>query len=185
MSTSITKQAKETKPAGPRQAESRERGLLPLQPLSNLRREIDRLFDDFSGDFPLSPFRWRGFDFAPFRKLETFGDVEPRMDISETDKELRITAELAGMNEDDIEVSLSGDMLTIKGEKEEERKEEKADYHLMERHFGSFHRSFALPETVDPDKVDARFDKGILTITMPKTAPAKEETKKIKVKTKG
>ncbi|SHJ94382.1 HSP20 family protein [Malonomonas rubra DSM 5091] len=105
----------------------------------------------------------------------------PRMDIAETKDSLVIEAELPGMDSKDIEVNLSGDMLTIKGEKKTEREENGKHYHCIERHSGSFKRAFRVPANVQSNKVDASFDKGILTITLPKTEEAKEKEIKIKV----
>ena len=104
----------------------------------------------------------------------------PSVDVGETDKAFEITAELPGMDEDDIEVTLTDAGLTIKGEKKSEREETEKDYHRLERSFGSFQRFFAVPEEVDAAKIDARFKKGVLTVTLPKTAKAK--ARKIKVK---
>jgi len=161
----------------------------PGRAIQNLRDEIDRLFEDFSFGTPLMP-RWGRhiFDIEPFkgfeRALAPITMLSPSVDVSETDKELTITAELPGLAEKDIEVTLSDDMLTIKGEKKEEEEEKKKDYYLMERRFGAFQRSFRLPDTVDKDKIDAAFKNGVLTITMPKTGKARAAQKKIKIKAK-
>jgi HSP20 family protein len=128
-------------------------------------------FDDFfRGGFGLEPVERR------------LGAFTPSVDVSEDDKQVKVTAELPGMDEKDIDVSLSKDSLTIKGEKKEEKEEKKKDYYRMERSYGSFSRTIALPVEVDTDKVRAEFRKGILTVTMPKTSKAIEETKKISVK---
>jgi HSP20 family protein len=153
----------------------------PLGPLSSLRREVERLFDDFDigawrrpagGMFDLEPF-WRG-------EL-TFGKA-PAVDIAEKEKEYEITAELPGMEEKDIDVKFANGMLTIKGEKKEEKEEKKKDYYLSERRYGSFQRSFAVPEGVDADKIDASFKNGVLTVVLPKSAEAQKSEKKIAVK---
>jgi HSP20 family protein len=93
-----------------------------------------------------------------------------------------VTAELPGMDEKNIEVKVSNGDLLIKGEKEEEKEEKKKDYYLQERHFGSFERRFRVPEGVDADKIEASFKKGVLTVTLPKTAEAQKAEKKIAVK---
>ena len=104
------------------------------------------------------------------------------MDVRETAKQYAVTAELPGMDEGDIEVELKGNMLTIKGEKKEEREEtEEGDYHLTERRYGSFQRSFTVPPGVDPSGVTASFKKGVLTVTLPKTKEARA-TQKVTVK---
>jgi len=151
-------------------------------PFESLRREIDRLFDDFH------PFDWRlpssrsllGLE-TP--KLRTIGwAVAPAMDLVERDKEFEITAELPGIDEKNVEIKLSNQVLTIKGEKHEEKEEKEKDYYLSERRYGSFQRSFQVPEGVDADKIEANFAKGVLTVKLPKTAEAQKAEKKIAVK---
>jgi HSP20 family protein len=139
-------------------------------PFAVLRREMDSLFNNF----------FRGFDLEPFEgRLGTFN---PKVDVTENDKEIKISAELPGMDEKDIDVSLQKDVLTIKGEKKEEKEDKGKDYYRMERSYGSFSRSIPLPVDVETDKVEAKFKKGVLSITLPKTAKAVSETKKIAVK---
>lgn len=146
----------------------------PLEPWRSLRGEMDRMFDRFS----------RGFGFP---SLERFwpSDAEltaPAVDMTEDDKAYKVTAELPGMDEKDIEVAVSGGALVIKGEKKEEKEEKNKNYYLAERSYGSFQRSFSLPEGVDQDKIAANFAKGVLTVTLPKTADAQKAQKKIEVK---
>ena len=86
------------------------------------------------------------------------------------------------MDEKNIEVKVANGNLTIKGEKQEEKEEKKKDYYLQERHYGSFERSFEVPENVDPDKIEAVFKKGVLTVTLPKKAEAQKPAKKVDVK---
>jgi HSP20 family protein len=139
-------------------------------PFSLLKQEMDSLFDNF----------YRGFDIEPFESR--LGAFSPKVDVTESDKEIKISAELPGMEEKDIDVSLQNDMLTIKGEKKEEKEDKGKDYYKMERSYGSFSRTIPLPVEVETDKVDARFKNGLLSITLPKTAKAVAETKKIAVK---
>lgn len=139
-------------------------------PFALLRREMDSLFDNF----------FKGFELEPFESRT--GAFSPKVDVTENEKEIRISAELPGMDEKDIDVSLQKDMLTIKGEKKEEKEDKGKDYYRMERSYGSFSRSILLPVEVETDKVEARFKKGVLSITLPKTAKAVAETKKIAVK---
>ena len=108
--------------------------------------------------------------------------VAPAMDLVEKDKEYEITAELPGIDEKNVEIKLSNRTLTIKGEKHEEKEEKEKDYYLSERRYGSFQRSFQLPEGVDADKIEANFAKGVLTVKLPKTAEAQKAEKKIAVK---
>ncbi len=167
---------------------SENKGVEPVKqehnPLVSLRREIDRLFDDFSSGFSLWPFGRHSTAEPTWRLPTVFGMTTPATDVVETENEFQITAELPGMDEKDIELTLSDDLLTIKGEKSEEREEKEKDYYLSERRFGSFRRSFRLPEGVNADKISAEFSKGVLTITLPKTLEAKKKAKKIAVKAK-
>lgn len=145
------------------------------EPFYAFRHEMDRLFDEFFGG---------GFGLAPFggsRFMESFGDFSPRVDVTENEKEVRITAELPGLEEKDIDVSLSNDVLTISGEKKTEKEDRSDNYYRMERSYGSFQRSIPLPTEVDTDKCDATFKNGVLQITLPKV-PSKESAKKITVK---
>jgi HSP20 family protein len=142
------------------------------RPFDRLRREIDHVFDDFGGDF------WR----APFRQVERALGAMPAVDVTETDGTFEVTAELPGMDEKNIEVKLANHTLTIKGEKRDEKEETKKDYYMRERSFGSFQRSFTVPEGVDMDKIEASFKKGVLTVSLPKTVEAKKAEKKITVK---
>lgn len=107
--------------------------------------------------------------------------LSPEFDVTENDKFIELTAELAGVEEKDLDVSVDGDVLTVKGEKKEEVKEEKKDYRLSERRFGSFERSFTLPEGLNLDKVEASFKNGILKIELPKNPEAPTHHKKIKL----
>ncbi|MFC2969174.1 Hsp20/alpha crystallin family protein [Acidimangrovimonas pyrenivorans] len=152
-----------------------------LSPLTSLRGEIDRLFEDFDWpDFRLPGHRRRGI--GPFRQIGDLWSDVPAMDLVERDGEYELQAELPGVAPGEVEVKLSEGMLTIKGEKSAERSEEKEDYHLRERSYGSFQRSFGLPSGVDEDKVAAKFVNGVLTVTLPKSAEARQKERKIEVK---
>jgi len=148
--------------------------------LDNLRQDIDRLFDDFH------PLSWR----SPFSRALRGGStsagtrwqIAPAVDVVERDNEYEITAELPGMDEKNIEVKVSNGMLTFKGEKTEEKEEKGKDYYLSERSYGSFQRSFPIPDVVDSNKIEASFAKGLLTIKLPKSAEAQKNEKKIAVK---
>jgi HSP20 family protein len=141
-------------------------------PFALLRKEMDSLFENF----------WRGFETEPIAGGR-LGSFAPKVDIIEGEKALTVTAELPGMDEKDIDVSLTRDSLTIRGEKKEEKEEKTKDYYRMERSFGSFARTIPLPVEIDTEKVEAQFKKGILTVSLPKTEKALTETKKIEVKT--
>jgi HSP20 family protein len=150
-------------------------------PFGGLRQEIDRLFDEFDGGL-FRPFRSSFFDAAPFRRNEMAVPTMPVVDVSETDKAYEIAAELPGMDEKNIEVKVANGVITIKGEKQEEKEEKKKDYYRRERNFGSFERSFQVPEGVDSDKIAASFTKGVLSVTLPKSQEAQKAEKKIEVK---
>jgi HSP20 family protein len=152
------------------------------RPFEGLRREVDRLFDDFDGGFWRSPFRRSAVDVEPFWQTETALGSVPAVDVTETDKAYEITAELPGMDEKDMEVKFANGVLTIKGEKQDEKEEKKQDYYLRERSFGSFQRTFQVPDGVDTGKIDASFKKGVLTVTLPKSTEAQKAEKKIAVK---
>ena len=106
----------------------------------------------------------------------------PTADVVEGEKDYKITAELPGMSEKDIEIALAGDVLTLKGEKKEEHEEKGQNRYVSERRYGSFQRSFALPEDADPEKIEAAFKNGVLTVTLPKRPEAQAKQRKIEVK---
>src|SRR5262249_40438990 len=106
----------------------------------------------------------------------------PAVDVVEREKAYEITAELPGLDEKNIEVKVADGILTLKGEKQEEKKEKKKGYYLQKRHVGSVERSVEGPESGDPDKIDATFKNGVLTLTLPKKAEAQKPSKKIDVK---
>jgi HSP20 family protein len=150
-------------------------------PFEALRQEINRLMDDFDGGAWMSPFRRSAFA-ARWPREFHFGNSAPAVDIVERDNAYEITAELPGMDEKHVEVNLANGGLTIKGEKQEQKEEKKKDYYLQERHYGSFERSFRIPDGVDTTKIEAVFKNGILTVSLPKSAEAKQAEKKITVK---
>lgn len=152
------------------------------RPFESLRREVDRLFEDFDRGFWRSPFRRPVFDIEPLSWRVSTLAATPAVDIVEKDNAYEVTAELPGMDEKNIEVKLANGGLTIKGEKREEKEEKKKDYYLQERHFGSFERYFSVPESVNTDKIEANFKKGVLTVTLPKKPEAQKAAKKIEVK---
>jgi HSP20 family protein len=148
----------------------------------SLRREIDRVFDSFnwgSWGFPFARSRL-GFEMPSLRSASV--EIAPAVDVAEKDKEYEITAELPGLDEKNIEVKLANGMLTIRGEKKEEKEEKQTDYHLSERSYGSFMRSFQLPEGIDEGKIEASFVKGVLTVKVPKSTQALKNEKTISIK---
>jgi HSP20 family protein len=151
------------------------------RPFVDLRRQIDRLFDDFQwGSWPA--FGRSVLDADPFWRDEVSWGKAPAVDVAERDNGYEITAELPGMDASNVDVKYADGVLTIKGEKKEEKEEKKKDYYMSERRFGSFQRSFRLPDGVDADKIAADFKNGILTVTLPKSAEAQKNEKKITIK---
>ena len=137
---------------------------------------MDDLFEDFFDGFEDL------FSAGPLMRREAAWPVEsPSFEVSETDDEFRVKAELPGMDEKDIEVLLEGNALTIRGEKKREHEEKRRDYHFSEMSYGQFSRSFALPEGADRNKAKAQFKKGVLTLTLPKTEEVKAERKHIAI----
>jgi HSP20 family protein len=152
------------------------------RPFESLRREVDRLFEDFQLGSWRSPFGRSLFDVQPFWRGEVGWGKAPAVDVVEKEKAYEITAELPGMDESNIDVKFSDGTLTIKGEKRDEKEEKKKDYYLSERRYGSFQRSFGVPDGVDADKIEANFKNGVLTVTLPKTEQAQRSEKKIAIK---
>ena len=138
-----------------------------MSPFMSLQREIDRLFDDFT----------RGF---PTLSGNGANALVPSMDVTETDKEIEITAELPGLEEKDVQVNVADNLLTIRGEKRAEREQKDKNYRLVERSYGSFERTLELPDGVNADAIKANISKGVLKVSIPKPAPA--QAKKIDVK---
>jgi HSP20 family protein len=138
-------------------------------PFSLFRKEMDSLMENF----------FRGAEGWPIESR--LGAFSPKVDVAESEKEIKVSAELPGMDEKDIELSLTKDSLTIRGEKKQEKEEKTKDYYRMERSYGSFVRTVQLPVEIDEDKVEASFKKGLLTVTLPKTEKAVKETKKIPI----
>jgi HSP20 family protein len=138
---------------------------------------MNRLFEDFFSEFPLAP---RGG--VGGRELATVG-FSPRVDVSETDKEVSVSAELPGMDEKDITVEMNDAAVTIRGEKKEEKEEKGKNWHTKEQSYGFFHRVVPLPASVEGAKAKAKFAKGVLTVTVPKRAEEQARRKAIKIET--
>jgi HSP20 family protein len=141
------------------------------EPFALLRYDMDTMFNDF----------FRGFDIEPMWS-GPISSFSPNVDITESDKEIKVTAELPGIDEKDIDLTLNKDSLTIKGEKKEEKENKDGDFYHMERSYGSFSRTIPLPVEVETAKVSATYKKGILKIKLPKNAKAIEGKKKITIK---
>jgi HSP20 family protein len=144
-----------------------------FEPFETFRREMDRMFDDLFNNFGrrslgLPAGGWQG--------------VAAAIDVTETDKELVVTAELPGLDQKDLEVTLTGDVIAIKGEKKAEQEQKDGDHYYMERRFGAFSRAVRLPFEVKDENVQAKYDKGVLTIRVPKPAEAQRAPRRIDVR---
>ncbi len=142
----------------------------------SLRDRFDELFNSMARGWP-SLTGWR--DTLPIATGNF--DFAPRVETAETDTAYEVTVELPGVEEKDVKVAVESDMLMISGEKKAEREEKKKDYYMSERNYGSFQRSFTLPDNVAADKIAAKFDKGVLSVTLPKTAPSPSKQRTIPI----
>ncbi len=145
------------------------------RPFNALQEQVNRLFEDFFDDMPL------GRSTSQWMNRSTEG-YRPRLDVSETENDFTIAADIPGMNEDDIEVAVSDDALTIRGERREESEDRETDYVRRERAYGFFERRIPLPRGVETDDISARFKDGVLTVSLPKTDDAKHDWRTIEVK---
>lgn len=135
---------------------------------SQLQNEVDRVFDSFTSARPLAA-------------LTGNGVFEPAIDVAETADAINVTAEIPGCDPQDVEISLVDRTLTIRGEKKSEKEQKDQNYHAIERSYGAFVRTMTLPFALDPAKVEAKFDKGVLRVHLPKPPEAKQEAKKIPI----
>ena len=142
-------------------------------PFFALQQEMNRLFDNFT-NVPSA--------FGNFSGNFGNASISPRIDVSETDKQVEIEAELPGLSEKDIDVTVSGDILTLRGEKHGVTEEKKRNYYISERSYGSFFRSIALPFDAEPEDITAQFDKGVLRVIVKKPQTVSAKTAKIPVR---
>jgi HSP20 family protein len=149
----------------------------PRDIFSAMRDEMDRMFERFDADWPRLP--------GMFRRTGGASMVVPELDVRENGDAFTIEAELPGVEEKDVDVTLANGLLTIKGEKKDEREEKGETYYRSERSFGAFERALRLPDTVDDSRIEARFDKGVLTITAPKRPEAVKAERKIEIRKNG
>jgi HSP20 family protein len=141
----------------------------PVRDMMSLREAMDRLFEE-------SFVRPRGV-LAPVEGAATLA-----LDVFESDDDVTVRASIPGVNPDDIDISVTGDVLTIKGETSEEREEKQGNYHLRERRYGAFQRSVNLPAPVNTDRAEAEFKNGVLTLTLPKVEEVKPKSIKIRAR---
>ena len=145
-------------------------------PLSMRLPNIDDFFDKFTNSLPFMRSGFPGVESSEF-------NLNPKVDIMEDDKSYKLSAELPGLDLENISLDLSDGILTLSGEKKSEKEEDKeGNYHLMERSYGYFKRSFSLPPSIEEDKIKADFKKGILTVSMPKSEKAQKLQRKISIK---
>ena len=145
----------------------------PEFPSFLLNSQVDRFFDHLDSNF---------FKSSPFDFHSTFKQSYiPKVDVTETENEFLISAELPGMDDKDVDVTLDNGTLSLKGEKKIEKEDKQQEYYSAERSYGSFQRSFQIPETIDQNKIAASFIKGILAVKLPKVPEAKEEVKNIPI----
>ncbi len=143
------------------------------QSLQVLHRDVNALFNEL----------FRGFEATPWQlNEEVFGDYVPNIDMHETEKEIVMSVELPGMEEKDISISISKDVLTVSGEKKSEKEEEVKGHYKLERTYGMFRRSVMLPADIKTDESDATFKNGVLTITLPKNTEAAKNSTAIPIK---
>jgi HSP20 family protein len=139
----------------------------PFREVFRLRREMDHLWEDYFGSGR------RGLQ--PLQR-----EFAPAVDVKESAEAVVVKAEVPGMDAKDINIAVTGEVLTIKGEKKSEREEKEENYHLVERTYGSFSRSLVLPAAVDLDRIEAKYDQGVLTVTCPKKEEVKPKAIEIK-----
>ena len=140
----------------------------PEYPFFTLDGDMDRFLNHLNTDF---------FDFRTIPEQNHF----PKVDVTETKNEFSISAELPGIDDKDIVVTLDDGTLTLKGEKKVEKEDKQGEFYSRERSYGSFQRTFKVPETIDQNKINASFNKGILTVKLPKTLESRKEVKKIPI----
>ncbi|WP_036280425.1 Hsp20/alpha crystallin family protein [Methylocystis sp. ATCC 49242] len=167
---------KESTPVTKKESSMISPDLWDWRPFEALRRQLDRFFDE-------APLQKRSGDYEPFERFVGW-PATPPVDFVERDNEYELTAELPGMDQKDVEAKVVNGALVIHGEKKVEREEKNEGYFFSERRYGSFKRSFRLPDGVDAEKIKATFEKGVLKVTLPKSAEMKQQEKKIEIASK-
>lgn len=163
----------------PEKAGGEDKSVGARTPFDTLRTEIDRVFDDVTRSWPPLGNIWSSGRRAVSALRSV--DIVPHVDSSEDDKAYEIAIELPGVDEKDVTLSIDSGTLTVRGEKKSEREEKKKEFHLTERSYGMFERSFGIPDNVDEAAITADFDKGVLTVTLPKSATAKASERRIPI----
>ena len=160
-----------------RRGDENDRGYLS-NPLQHFHQEIDRMFEQALRGFGLTPF---GVDQPLFPRFSD-GVLKPTLDLSATDKAYTISVEIPGVDENDVKLEIANDTLTISGEKNQEKEEKDTNFYRMERSYGAFQRVLSLPEDADQNNINATFNKGVLTVSMPRKALPQSDVKQIEVK---
>lgn len=155
------------------------------EPFDDFRREIDRAFDVFRRGFWRSSLGRSVADIEPFWRGEAGSAMSPAVDIIDKADRCEIRAELPGLDASNIDLQFADGILTIKGEKKEQKEEKKEDFYVSELRYGTFQRSFVVPQGVDPAKIEASFKNGVLSVTMAKAPKAENAQKKIPIKAAG
>lgn len=145
-------------------------------PFQLLHREVDELFDDFSNSF-FDAFPWRGAR----ARLDSFALSEPKVDFTETDDGYEVSADLPGVEEKDLDLSIDEQSLTIRTEQSSEEERKDRNYHIMERSSGCYQRSIPLPADVDHEKIKAKFKNGVLSVSLPKNPEAVSRKRTIEI----
>lgn len=143
-------------------------------PHFSLQQDMNRVFENFFRTFEMCMM-------TPFSDLSG-GMFQPRVEVKDSSNDIRVSVELPGIDEKDLDVSISHNCLTIKGEKREEKEDNTSGYYRMERSYGSFYRSILFPCEIDKNNAAATFKRGVLTVSLPKTANSQQHIKKITVK---
>src|SRR3972149_2369700 len=151
-------------------------------PVGQLGAEVDRLLGDFLRGYWHVPFRRSAVDVEPIWRGDIGLGATPAVDIVDKDDAYKLTAELPGVDEKQVEIRFARGTLTVKGKKDEELDDADQDHFVSERRYGDFHRSFRVPDGVDPDKIEASFKNGVLSVTLPKTAESRRKQKKVEIK---
>jgi HSP20 family protein len=160
-------------PSAPQQAK-----ITDWRPFETLRNQVDRLFRDFETGFQQTPL-YRDID--SFLRRDLGFSATPAIDVVEKDNAYEVTAELPGLDVKNIDLQLSDGVLTIRGEKNEEKEEKTKDRYVSERRYGSFRRSLQVPASVEADRIEASYKSGVLTVLLPKSAEAQKKQKTIPI----
>jgi len=145
-----------------------------FQPMQSFQKNMNDVFDNFFKEFEEN--------FLPRQSGAEKSDFLPRIDVAETDKEITVSAELPGLTEKDVEITMDHGILSIKGEKQQQSEEKQGHYHYVERKYGSFYRGIPIPADIEQNKIEAAFKNGVLRISLPKKEITGSQSRRIKVK---